>query len=56
MMYPLDAFSKNGENTMNPKIELADDFNVGQRSTLSEIDIKQVNGLYECGKYLLNYN
>ena len=51
MMYPLDAFSKNGKNTMIPKKSLLSGFSVGQRGDLSRIDITQVNGLYECGEF-----
>jgi len=50
MMYPLNAFSNNGKNTMVTKMPLLSGFSVGQRSSLSAIDIKQVNGLYKCGE------
>lgn len=52
MLYPNDAFSKNGHNTIEAKGDSGLKF--GQRRQFSVGDVRQVNKFYNCKKYLAN--
>ncbi|CAF5191557.1 unnamed protein product, partial [Rotaria magnacalcarata] len=45
MHYPRDAFSKNGQTTIEP---LQSNVTIGQRITLSANDIQEVRNFYNC--------
>lgn len=54
MHYRNDAFTKNGKDTLIAKDE--PDLTFGQRIKFSVGDIKEINELYKCKKYLINPN
>ena len=51
MHYTLDAFSKNGENTLEPLQEVPEGVVIGQRGGVSEGDVEQVRRMYGCVDY-----
>jgi hypothetical protein len=46
MHYPLDGFSKNGQNTIEPLVAVSAGVTVGQRSSPSDGDVGAVKSLY----------
>lgn len=45
MHYPKDGFSKNGQPTIEP---LQGGVTIGQRTSLSAIDIQEIRKFYKC--------